>query len=227
MTNHLKRIASPRTWVIDRKKNTFIVRPKPGAHPFDAGLPLGVILRDELKLSDTLAEAKKILNNKEVLVDGKRRKDYRYLAGLFDLIAIPEISKYYRVVLDKKGRLSLLEVNKEESQTKLSKIVGKTALRGGKIQFNLHDGKNIVSDEKAKVNDTLVLNLSDLKIKKVLPLKEGVNVFLTKGKYAGYFGVLKEIKGKEAIFSFGTGDVETAKKYLFVVGENKSEIKLE
>ena len=41
MKNHLKRIASPRTWLINRKSNTFITRPKPGAHSFEHGISLG------------------------------------------------------------------------------------------------------------------------------------------------------------------------------------------
>jgi len=40
MKNHLKRIATPRTWVIDRKAETFITRPKPGAHSLYFGMSL-------------------------------------------------------------------------------------------------------------------------------------------------------------------------------------------
>ena len=51
MKNHLKRIAAPKSWLINRKSSTFIVRPNPGAHALDKGLPLGVIIRDNLKLA--------------------------------------------------------------------------------------------------------------------------------------------------------------------------------
>ncbi|MBU0470448.1 MAG: 30S ribosomal protein S4e [Nanoarchaeota archaeon] len=227
MKNHLKRIASPRTWVINRMSNTFITRPKPGAHSLEMGLPLGVVLRDQLKLTTTMGETKKLLNNKEVLVDGKRRKDHRYIVGLFDVLSIPALKDNYRVLVNKKGRLVLKKLDSEESNTKLSKVVGKVVLKGGKTQFNLHDGKNIISTEKAKIGDTFVLSLPKMEVKKILFLKEGVTVFLTKGKHAGHSGILKEIKGREATYSEEGQEVDTAKDYLFVVGKDKAEIKIE
>jgi small subunit ribosomal protein S4e len=227
MKNHLKRLASPRTWFVDRKANTFIVRPNPGAHALGNGLPLGVLLRDNLALASTAGEVKKLLNNKEVLVDGKRRKDHRFMVGLFDALSIPELKKHYRMVLDKKGRLGLLEIAAQESMVKLGKVVGKTMMKDGKVQFNLHDGRNIISDAKAKVGDTFVLTLPKASLSKVLPLKKGARVFLIKGKHAGDVGVLREIKGNEATYSVDDMNIETAKGYLFVVGEKDAEIKLE
>lgn len=227
MKNHLKRIASPRTWIINRKKEKFILRPTSGAHSFENGMALGVIMRDVLNLASTMGEVKKILNNKEVLVDGKRRKDHSFLAGLFDVISFPDLKRYYRVVLDNKGRIVVSEIDEKESKLKLSKVVGKTALKKGKVQFNLHDGKNMISEEKAKVGDSLLLELPNLAVKKVLPLKEGMKVFLTKGRHAGSSGQLKDLQGKEAKFTAEDKEIETAKDYLFVVGKKESEIKIE
>ena len=112
MKNHLKRIASPRTWAIDRKNNKFITRPRPGAHSFENGLALGVIIRDHLKLASTMSEVKKTLNNNEVLVDGKRRKDHRYLIGLFDVLKIAK--KSYRIIFDRKGRIIVTEISEKD-----------------------------------------------------------------------------------------------------------------
>ena len=106
MKNHLKRIASPRTWLINRKQNKFTVRPKPGAHSLEQGLALGIVVRDLLKLASTMMEVKKLLNDQEILVDGKRRKDYRFITGLFDVITIPVLKKSFRVLLDAKGHVS-------------------------------------------------------------------------------------------------------------------------
>ncbi len=213
--------------MIDRKENKFTIRPNPGAHPLESGLPLGLILRDTLKLASTTGEIKKILNNQEILVDGKRRKNHRLIVGLFDVISIPKISKNYRLLVDLKGRLILVEIPAEESRLKICKVLGKTVLRGGKMQFNLHDGKNILAGKEAKVGDSFVLSLPNLEIKKVLPFKEGAYVFLTKGKHAGDAGVLKAIKGAEATYCARNTSIDTAKKYFFVVGEGKAEIKLE
>src|SRR3989344_521606 len=227
MKNHLKLIAAPRTWFMPRKTNVFTIRPNPGAHSLEYGLPLGLLLRDELKLASTTAEVRKIVTQKEVLVDGVARTDHRFMVGLFDVLSVPKLKKQYRMLLDKKGRLTLREINTKEAALKLVKVVGKNALKGGKIQFNLHDGRNIVSDAKAKVGDTFVISLPVVSVTKILSVKKGSKVFLIKGKHAGDVGVLKEIKGMEATYTVDGADVDTAKDYLFVVGDKDAEISLE
>ena len=226
MKNHLKQIAAPKTWFIQRKTHVFTIRPNPGAHPLANGMALGSLLRDNLQVASTMGEVRKVLNNKEVLVDGVARTDHRHMVGLFDVLSIPKMKKQYRMLLDVKGRLTLTEINAKESAVKLAKIVGKTALKGGKIQFNLHDGRNIISKAAAKVGDTFVIALPEASVTKHLAAKKGAKVFLTKGKHAGAVGVLKEIKGVEATYTVDDIDVDTAKDYLFVVGEKDSEITL-
>lgn len=221
MKNHLKRIAAPRSWVIDRKSRTFITRPKPGAHSLKNGISLGFLIRDSLALASTMSEVKKLLNNQEVLVDGKRRKDHRLIVGLFDTISIPTIKKQWRMSLDKKGRLIALDIPENESTIKICKVVGKKILPKEKIQLNLHDGKNIITTKPVKVGETLVIVLPSLEIKEVLSPNAGAAVILTNGKKSGQSGKLKSIIKDEATLEVDNQDVETAKKYLFVVGKQK------
>lgn len=221
MKNHLKRIPAPKTWTIDRKTTTFIVRPSHSGHPFSQGLPLGVILRDCLGLTSTMREAKKLLHTNDVFVDGFKRKDHGFQVGLFDVITIKKLNKFYTVTFDRKGRLTLEEVSAKESEQKTCKVIGKTVLPKGKIQYHLFDGKNIISDKTIKIGDSLVLSLPKLDIKEVLELKPGAAVFLIKGKHQGSYGKLKEIKGAEAMYTVDGEDVDTAKDYLFVIKEIK------
>lgn len=226
MKNHLKRISSPRTWKINRKCNTFITKPNPGAHSLELGMALGVIIRDMLNYTQTISEVKKMLKNEEILVEGKRRKDHRYVVGLFDVISFPKIDKNYRMTVDKKGKLILIEIDNKEANLKLSKVTGKTKIKKDKIQINLHDGKNILSDEDIKVGDTLLLELPSLIVKKVFKLNEGSSVMLIKGKHCGDVGNYKGMDCKEAVYLKGDEEIKTTKKYLFVVGQNKPEIKV-
>ncbi|PIZ52120.1 30S ribosomal protein S4e [Candidatus Woesearchaeota archaeon CG_4_10_14_0_2_um_filter_33_13] len=226
MKNHLKRLTSPRTWAIDRKANTFISRPNAGAHSFENGLALGVILRDFLHLAETSYEVKKMLKNNQILVDGRQRKDHKFIVGLFDVLQVKELNKIYRVVLTRKGKLAVQEITEEESTTKPCKIVGKSVITAGKIQYNLYDGKSVTSEVSAKVGDSFLLTLPDFKVKELLPLTKGASVFLTKGKHIGDFGSFKEIKGQEAVYLKNKEEVYTSKKYLFVVGKEKPSIKL-
>ena len=226
MKNHLKRIATPSTWELNRKENIFTVRPNSGAHGFEVGLPLGVIIRDMLDLALTMNEAKKLLNNNTILVDGKRRKDHRFIVGLFDVLSFSELKKYYRMTLNKKGKIVAIEISEKESTIKPCKIVGKTILQKGRIQYNLHDGKNIISDKSAKVGDSFILTLPNLEINQVLPLKTGLTVFLMKGKNKGSVGLLKEIKDKEVVYVTDGKEIETTKKYLFVIGDKEISVQV-
>ena len=106
------------------------------------------------------------------------------------------------------------------------KIIGKTKLKNGQTQLNLHDGKNILSEEKVQVGDSIVLSLPQKQLQEVLALRPGMAVFLIKGKHAGDIGKLKKIEEQEAIYSSAGKDVETAKDYLFVVGAKEALITL-
>ncbi|HLC90596.1 MAG TPA: 30S ribosomal protein S4e [Candidatus Nanoarchaeia archaeon] len=217
MKNHLKRIPAPKSWVIDRKERTFTVRPKPSGHVIGNGLPLGMIVRDELSLTSTMREVKKSLTSSPVLVDGFPRKDYRFHVGLFDIITIPKVNKSYTITFDAKGRIIVEEISKSDSTQKVCKVIGKTVLPKGKMQYHLHDGKNIVSEQKIAIGDSVILSLPSLEIKEVLQLKSGVPVYLIQGKYRGSSGVLKELRQKQAVYSADGKDLETARDYLFVV----------
>jgi small subunit ribosomal protein S4e len=224
MKNHLKRISAPKSWAIDRKKTTFTTRPKPSGHLIENGMPIGMIIRDILGLASTMREVKKALNAGSVLVDGFARKDHRFHVGLFDIITFPKLKKSFQVLFDTKGRIIATEHSQDSE--KICKVTGKIVLLKGKMQYNLHDGKNIISEKKARVGDSVVLSIPKLEIKEVLELKPGVEVYLVKGKHQGSSGKLKELQEKNAIYSCDGKDIETAKSYLFVIKElNKSSLK--
>jgi small subunit ribosomal protein S4e len=212
MKQHLKRIAAPRTWRIDRKTSTFTVRPKPSGHPMEAGMSLGVVLRDMLGYAGTFREARSLLQRQEVLVDGKRRFDPRYHLGLFDILQFPTLKKTYHLLYDAKGYLEL----KETDAKKICRVMGKTMLPKGKVQLHLHDGKNVLFDKDVKVGDSVVLDIKKMTITEVLPLKEGAQVYLTNGKHRGDFGVVEKLDGAKATYKRDGKSIETAKSYLFV-----------
>ena len=228
MKNHLKRISSPKTWTLDRKKNTFTVRPNPGPHPLKYSLPLGILIRDVLGYSQTIREVKKLLHNKTVLVDGHRKKDHRLALGLFDVLSFPDLKENWRVLFDLKGRLVLKKIKADESQLKPCQIINKTRLSKN-IQLNLHDGKNILAapDFKGKVGDTVLISLPEQKIKEVWELKKDAFVYLTRGKRSGDSGSLQEIQENRAVYQKDKKDIKTLKKYLFVLGPKKPMIDID
>lgn len=226
--SHLKRLAAPKSWPIERKGSVFITKPDPGPHPLSLGMPLGIIIKDALKYAKTKREIKKILQNKNFLVDCVRRKDYRFIVGLMDTLGIPEIKKYYRMTLDKKGTLSLIEIKKDESSIKPCRITGKSKSKG-KTQLNLFDGRNVLIDkDDYKVNDTLIISLPNQEIKKHIKFDKNSLVFLVGGKHVGEVGLVEDIISDKIRYKSKTGEVfETLKRYAFVIGKEKPEIKIE
>ena len=61
-----------------------------------------------------------------------------------DVIEIPEVMKAYRLLPTSRKRLTLNDINVEEKDFKLCKIINKVNVGGGDIQLNLHDGRNII-----------------------------------------------------------------------------------
>lgn len=221
--NHLKKIAAPRTWHLKRKKNTFITRPNPGAHPLDMGMALTNVMRQMLKVAKTAKEVKSIVNNKEVLVDKRKRKDARMIVGFMDVIEFPETGSAFRIVLDRKGRLSATDVEKAEAGSKLIRIEGKSLIKKGKVQLHMSDGRNILADDKKmNVGDTLHVELPSQKVLAHFPLDKKVSAVLIGGKHSGTVGTVDEINQNKILFSTSEGNkYETLKKYAFVVGKDK------
>lgn len=228
MSKHIKRYSAPKSWKIDRKSRKYIAKPSPGTHKTEHSLPLSVILRDVLKYATTKREARYILNKKNVLVDNIARLDHRFPVGLFDVLSFSGINENFRAVLDKKGKIAIVKIGKDESKIKPYKIIGKRKI-GGKVQLNLSGGKNILADEdKYKVGDAVLLDLEkNNKILEIIQLKKDALVYLTGGKHIGQTGKVQEIMGKRIIYKAEDGEeVETLKEYAFPVGKDKPLINL-
>jgi len=219
---HLKRINAPRTWPIQRKATKFVTKPNPGVHKLDEGMPLGVILREMLKLTSTKRQTKIILNAGNILVNNQARKDFGFSVGIMDSISILPLNKHYRMLHNKLGKLSLAEISKDESEEKTYKIIGKKILKKNKLQLNLYGGKNILTPKgDYHVGGSVVIK--DNKIMKYLKLEKGAEIYLIGGKHAGSKATLSDIKKfigptKDAItFKLNNKSYETLADYAYVI----------
>jgi small subunit ribosomal protein S4e len=230
---HMKRLAAPGHWQIKRKVRPFTIRANPGPHALHDGIPLGVIVRDMLKLTTTLNETRRVISQGHVKVDGKIRKDYKYPVGLMDVIEIAETKTRVRVVPDSRHLLQLFNIPKKEQSLKPCKITGKNTVAKGNIQLHLHDGRTILlqsKDPKAKPKepyrpgDTLLIKLPNQTIQEHIPLKEGIIAIITGGDHTGYVGKLIKIDPENRLGTIQTtGDktILTAIRYVFPLGEDK------
>ncbi|MEA3430980.1 MAG: 30S ribosomal protein S4e [Nanoarchaeota archaeon] len=224
---HLKRIAAPRTWPIKRKGIKFVARPLPGKHKLNLGMPINVVFSEILKITKTTKETEKILYHKEILVDGRKIKDKKALVGLMDVISIPLTKEYYRLIINEHGWISSTPIDVKESKLKICKIMGKRKVKG-KIQFNLDDGRNILSEENAyKVGDSLLITLPEQKIEAHLKFEKGAAVYMIAGKRIGTLGTISEIKEKSLLCKNSEDEqFETVKNHVLIVGKDKPVIKV-
>ncbi len=206
---HMKRYLVPKFWPVEKKSNTFVIRPNPGPHSRDNCIPLRVVLRDVLKFAENAKEVRDILNHGKIMIDKKIRKDPKFPVGLMDVIEATDSKHYFRVTVGKKG-LSIKEINENESNKKLCKIKGKTTIRGGICQINLHDGKNIlVKKDVYNVGDSVLISLPDQKIVKHFILQRGENATVINGKNLGVTGKIKDIQKRTNMLEKATITLET------------------
>ena len=230
---HLKRFKAPKHWPIHPKENKWTTKPSAGPHAIEGSLPLLLIVRDILGVADNAREARRIINNGEILVDGRARKDYKFPVGFMDVIEIPKSEKVYRVLPDEKGRLILHSIAAEDKDFKLCKITDKTTIRGGKTQLNLHDGRNQIVDNGYKVGDVVILKVPEQEISDSIDFVEGNMGLITGGKHTGEIGKIKEINITKSSMP-NTVEMETEDKktfltlkdYVFVIGKEEPAIAL-
>jgi small subunit ribosomal protein S4e len=227
--NQMKRLAAPRAMKIERKgvHARFISKAEPGPHPRSSSLPIIALLRDILGLARSAREIKMVLSQGKVLVDGTVRRDHRFPIGFMDVVSIPDSGINYRIKYDTHGRLVPVEVSKNEASFKYCKIMRKSIIRGGSLQYGFHDGRTITAEKSAKMSlgDVVKLEIPEQKILKVLPLKEGSLGYITSGKHAGKTGKIVQITTgglakKPSVLLEGEGEkFSTNKENVFVVEE--------
>lgn len=218
---HLKRIASGQG-----KQPRFITVPNPGAHPKRESIPLLALVRDRLGHADTAREARRVIRDGHITVNGKVRREPKYAVGLMDIIEIPALKKFFRILPSKKG-LYPKEIDDKEAGTRLCKIVNKSIMPKGKIQLNLHDGTNILLDkDKYKGKDTLMIDIKSGKIKDSIEFKDGNTALVVHGRHSGEVGRIDEIlpgtMKRDSLTRLG--ELQTLTRYLFVIGKDKASI---
>jgi small subunit ribosomal protein S4e len=204
-TGRLKRKPAPRFWPIHRKEFSWVVKPSPGPHSLENCLPLSLVLRDILGVAKTRKEAKMIISQGKVYVDGKVRRKDDFPVGLMDVISIPDLNKFFRIMPFQKG-LFLNPVSKKETSFKLCRVEAKTTVKNGCVQIALHDGSNLlikVADPSYReivyeTFDTLKLSLPEKQVMDHLKTKEGNLAVITGGKNIGKQGRIVEIEKAEA-----------------------------
>ena len=195
----LKRQMAPLFWGINRKNKRFAITVKPGSHSKNRSIPTAILLRDVLKMVTTLREAKSVIYNGKINVDGITRKSLHHSIGLMDVIELQGISDVYRLVPTHGHILQPIKIDSSEKSKKIVKVTSKTTIRGKKTQLGFHDGRTIIADDSVNVGDSCLIQIPEQKILDVIKLEKDSLVIVTKGVNTGKIGHINNIN--EATFT--------------------------
>ncbi|MFQ6053983.1 MAG: 30S ribosomal protein S4e, partial [Candidatus Bathyarchaeia archaeon] len=157
-----------------------------------------------------------------------------YPVGIMDVIALPDAKQMFRVMPARGGRLKLHPIQGGESEFKLCRIIGKTTLRGGRVQLNLHDGRNVILQEEDayKVDDVLQLKVPEQEVLGHISFEPRALAVVTGGRSQGRYGTIIGLgsePGSKRTATIRTPDgekVRTLAKYVFPVGSERPLISL-
>jgi small subunit ribosomal protein S4e len=242
-SRHLKSLAAPEFWPILRKEYKWTVKPSPGPHPLERCLPLLILVRDIFKYAKTGKEARRLIGEGRFKVDGRVVRNYKFPVGLMDVIEITGVNEFYRILPTPIKVLWPHKIPKEEAGLKPCQIINKTTVKGGHIQLNLHDGRNVlvkVTDPRNPVEDiyetlgTVLISLRENTIVNYIPLKEGVIAIVYGGRNVGRVGKIVEIipsalKRRKYIVTLEDNAgrrFQTSLEYVFPIGIDKPVITL-
>jgi small subunit ribosomal protein S4e len=207
----------------------------PGPRTNAEGIPLVVLLRDVVGMIENQRELKYLINTKQILVNGKIYRETKFPVGLFDVISFPTVKKHYRVVLTTLGKLQAAEISDKEANTLLLQVNEKTSIKGGKLQINLSNGWNVLTDSKTKikVGESVLFDLKKKKITENFGFSNGSQVYFVRGKRAGHSATFKSLKEtgvlrrqKIAVLELGKETIESSLNNLITVGAKKASITL-
>lgn len=198
-----------------------------------------MVVRDWLGKAATAKEAEVIVKSGKVLVDGRTVKEPRFPVGLMDVLTIPETGERYRVLPFYRRGLGLLEIDGRESGFKLGLIVGKQHVRGGGLQFTLHDGRNVLFKEPTEkersimTHDVFKVELPSGRVLAHLKFSTGLYGLIFRGSRSGLHGPIlsyEEVRrypAKQLVtVQTSEGTISTVLDYVMPVGEGEPWLKL-
>jgi small subunit ribosomal protein S4e len=198
-----------------RKGTAFVVKPN---RSFSKSLPVLIVLRDLLKVAQNRKETKNMIHMRNILINGKEVRDEKESVLLFDVITLVPSKSNYRLTVLKNEKFDTEEIKESEANTKIAKIIDKTTLKGKKVQINLSDGRNFLSNIKCKTGDSILIDLKNKKIDKCLPLEENSKAIVFAGKHSGEKGKIEKInkEGKTAEINTGKEKINVLIKQVMV-----------
>jgi len=231
---HLKRLAAPKSWMLDKLGGVFTIKPSSGPHKQGECLPIALFLRNRLKYALNVKEVESILKQRLIKIDGKTRTDPKFPTGFMDVVQIDKTGENFRIIYDVKGRFTVHRITATESKYKLCRVREvKTGPKGVPYLYT-SDGRTIrYPDPIVKVHDSIQLDIATGKVQDVIKFDTGNLCMVTGGRNTGRVGTIMSRERHPGSFDIvhvkdANGHVfATRLGYIFIIGKgNKPYISL-
>jgi len=187
----MKRLAAPSHWMLDKLTGIWAPRPSAGPHKLRECLPLIILLRNRLKYALNYKEAKTIMIQRLVKVDGKVRTDHTYPAGFMDVVTLDKTKENFRLLYDTKGRFVVHKISETEASYKLCKVKKVEKTSKGVMAMITHDGRTIrFPDPDIQSGDSIQFEIGTGKVLSHVKLVTGNLCMITGGNNIGRVGAL-------------------------------------
>jgi len=224
---HMKRVAAPSAWMLGKLDGVWAPKPSAGPHKQRECLPLILLLRNRLKYALNYKEAKTILIQRLVKVDGKVRTDVNYPAGFMDVVSLEKTKENFRMLYDTKGRFRVHKISPEEAAYKLCRVkqIGRNLKN---VPYAVtHDGRTIrFPDPEIRSWDTLRVDIETGKVLDFIKFEQGNVCMINGGNNIGRVGVITTFEKHPGSFEIiHLKDAEghtfsTRKQNVFVIGKD-------
>jgi len=189
---HLKRLAAPKHWMLDKLSGVWAPRPSGGPHSLRECLPLVVLLRNRLKYALTAKEVNFIVRGRMIKIDGKVRTDTTFPSGFMDVVTLEKTNENFRLLYDPKGRFNIQRITPSEAKFKLCKVVNKYLGAGGQPYVATSDKRVFrFPDPLINMHDTIKVDLESKKILDIVPFEIGNLAMVVGGSNIGRVGLVQ------------------------------------
>ena len=198
-SNHLKRLAMPRSWPLPRKTTIWVTRPLPGAHGLERCMPLTIVIRDVLGYARSAREVRRILN--EGLHD--RWPSRQGTPSRCRSHGCHPVGRTLPMCPRRQWEARYRKISGNDASWKVCRIETKTTIKGGITQIGLHDGRSIRLPEDAEYStgDSLKLSLPDQEVIEHLPFVSGSRFYIIGGSHVGELANVEDIVIKRSSMS--------------------------
>ncbi|EGG15366.1 40S ribosomal protein S4 [Cavenderia fasciculata] len=226
---HLKRLAAPAHWMLDKLAGKYAPRPRPGPHKLRECLPLIILIRNRLKYALTAQECTMVLMQRLVKINGVVRTDPKFPVGFMDVITIDKTKENFRLLYDTKGHFQLQRIQPSEAKFILTRVTKVETGIHGIPYLHTEDGHtHRYPDPEIHRHDTVKVDLETGKIAAHIPLATHNLCMIIGGHNTGRVGIINNIEKHPGSFdvAYITDSVghsfATRLSNVFIIGQGQT-----